>query len=279
MNNYNDGNYSEMPEEEKYNSNSINQKQGMGQEPSNPEEDMPEEERFFNDFTHPDIDNRDPSLGNNYIKIYEEEIPFEIRYENSNITEEDKSVFKSLVCKILTTDEMSQQINIKIEISNDSDLSFYYTTEINSSLFQKIKEEQKLTCDYTNFSDLLMKYFDFFNDNKKSYLGVLNIKNDKNAKMELMENLDYKIVELIYLDFTPAPQELISNQINYRYNSLRAVEDLMQNKVDIINNILKETDPQLIQEVRDEIARDNELNKSVSKKEKSIKNSQNNINK
>lgn len=54
---------------------------------------------------------------------------------------------------------------------------------------------------------------------------------------------------------------------------MRAVEDLMKNKVDIINNILKETDPQLIQEVRDEIARDNELNKSVSKKEKSIKNS------
>lgn len=274
MKNYNDvQHYSDVPEEEKNYNNSINQKQNMENNLQNPEGDMPEEERFFNDFTHPDIDNKDPSLEKNLIKIYEEEIPFEIRYEYANLFEEDKSLFKSLICKILITDEMLEQIKIKIEIANDSDLNFYYTTEITSSSFEKIKEEQKLTCDLMNFSELLIKYFDFCLNNTKSYIAVLNLKTDKKAKMELMENLEYKIVELISLEFSQASQDLISKQISYRYNSMRAVEDLMQNKIDIINNILKENDPQLITEVKNELSKSNELIKTSSKNVKSIKNS------
>ena len=291
---YDDGHFQDdMPEEEQYYNNTHNQNQGPGGEPGQPEQEMPEEERFFKDFTHPDIDSKDPSLGNNLIKIYEEEIPFELRYETDNLTEEDKSVFKSLICKVLSTDEMSEQVNIKIEIASDSDLYFYYKTEINSSLFDKIKEEQKLTCDFMNFSDLLIKYFDLCLNNTKSYLAVLSIKTDKNAKMELMENLDYKFVELINLDFSPASQEVISKQICYRYNSMRAVQDLMQNRIDIINNVLREMDPQLISDVKTAIKKSNEEKVIEPKKEKedekekekekennkSIKNSRNDTNK
>ena len=289
---YDDGHFrDDMPEEEQYYNNTHNQNQGQGGEPAQPEQEMPEEERFFKDFTHPDIDSKDPSLGNNLIKIYEEEIPFEIRYETDNLTEEDKSVFKSLICKVLSTDEMSEQVNIKIEIASDSDLYFYYKTEINSSLFDKIKEEQKLTCDFMNFSDLLIKYFDLCLNNTKSYLAVLSIKTDKNAKMELMENLDYKFVELINLDFSPASQEVISKQICYRYNSMRAVQDIMQNRIDIINNVLREMDPQLISDVKTAIKKSNKEKAIEPKKEKedekekekennkSIKNSRNDTNK
>ena len=285
-NSYNndDGQYhDDMPENEEFYNNTYKMNHGMGEEQPNPEEEMPEEERFFKDFTHPDIDSKDPSLGNNLAKIYEEEIPFEIRYETDNLTGEDKSVFKPLICKILATDEMSEQVNIKIEIGSDSDLYFYYTTEITSSLFEKLKEEQKLTCNFLNFSDLLIKYFDLCMKSKNSYMAVLSIKTDKNAKMELMENLDYKFVELINLDFSPASQELISKQISYRYNSMRAVQDLMQNRIDIINDVLKDMDPQLISEVKNKIAKISEEKNFEQKKDKSqeklITNSKKDMNK
>ena len=239
----------DFPEEEKSLSNFKNQdlsNKDMGSQI--PPEEMTDEEKFFKDFNNQEIDERDPSLGKNLIKIYEEEVPFELRYENKK-----KSVFQPLLCKIFSTDETIEQINIKVEIGSYNDLYFYYSTEINSQLFEKIKEEQKLTCTYNNFSDLLIKYFDFCINNQKIYLAVLNLNKDKKVSMELMENLEYKSVQLIKLYFEPASEEIIKEQIKYRYNSMRALEDIVENRIDIINGVLKDFDPPLISEVKREI--------------------------
>ena len=213
-----------------------------------PQEEMTEEEKFFKDFNDQQIDEKDPSLGKNLIKIYEEEVPFELRYED-----EEKSVFQPLLCKILTTDEMQEQINIKVEIASYKDLFFYYTSDVNLQLFEKIKEEQKLTCTYNNFSDLLIKYFDYCINDQKSYLAVLNVHKDKKVSMELLENLEYKFVQLVKMNFELAPEELINEQIKYRYNSMRAMEDIMKNRIDVVNGVLKDLDPPLILEVKREI--------------------------
>ena len=262
--------------EGKYNNYSQNQEfsNNGGKDELPPEGEMTDEERFFKDFTNPDLDSKDPSLGDKLIKIYEEEIPFEIRYSDDNFSEKDKNVFTSLICKVLMTDEMTENINIKIELANDKDLLFYYSADITTEIFEKLKEEQKLTCDFSNFSDLLIKNFDLCMHNAKSFLAVLNIQKNKNAVMELVENLEYKSVDLISLYFSPAPQDLIEKQISYRYNSMRAMEEIMQNRINIINGVLKDYDPPLISEVKKEIQIiKSEYNSSNKEKNKSIKNS------
>ena len=262
--------------EGKYNNYSQNQEfsNNGGKDELPPEGEMTDEERFFKDFTNPDLDSKDPSLGDKLIKIYEEEIPFEIRYSDDNFSEKDKNVFTSLICKVLMTDEMTENINIKIELANDKDLLFYYSADITTEIFEKLKEEQKLTCDFSNFSDLLIKNFDLCMHNTKSFLAVLNIQKNKNAVMELVENLEYKSVDLISLYFAPAPQDLIEKQISYRYNSMRAMEEIMQNRINIINGVLKEYDPPLISEVKKEIQIiKSEYNSSNKEKNKNIKNS------
>ena len=227
-----------------------------------------EEEKFFKDFTNPDIDCQDPSLGDNLIKIYEEEVPFEIRIEDENLSDNDKSIFQSLLCKVFVTDESIEDINIKIEVANDKDLFFYYSSDINSSLFDEIQEKQKLTCDFSNLADLLIKYFDLCIDEPKAYLAVLNLKSDKKAKMELFENLEYKFVELINIDFVPASDDLIREQISYRYNSMRALHEMTQSRIEIINSVLKDYDPQLINEVKTEINKTNEGSKGKNNNKK-----------
>ena len=277
------GSHKEMIEDEKYNNYSqkheFSNNGGNEEFPPEGEGEMTEEERFFKDFTNQDIDNKDPSLGDYLIKIYEEEIPFEVRYLGDNFSEKDRSVFTSLICKILMTDEMSEKIDIKIEIANDNDLLFYYTADITTEIFEKLKEEQKLTCNFTNFSDLLIKNFDLCINNKKTYLAVLNVQKNKNAIMELMENLEYKSVDLISLFFVPASKDLIEKQISYRYNSLRAMDEIMQNRIEIVNGVLKDYDPQLITEIKKEIEKINSENNSLDKeKNKNIKNSKVSIN-
>lgn len=260
--NYDNG----MPEEEKYYNNSNNQDM-------NQDEDDPVK-KFFEDFNNEDIDFKDPSLDDQLVKIYEEEVPFEIRTEDENLSENEKSIFQNLVCKIFSTDESIEQINVKIEIANDKDLFFYYSCEIDSTLFDEIKENQKLTCNFNDFPELLIKYFDFCIKEQKSYLAVMNIKSDKKAVMELLENLEYKFVELININFVPASDDLIREQISYRYNSMRATHEITQSRIEIINGVLKDHDPQLITEVKKEIDKANNVNsaKNRSIKNKNIKN-------
>lgn len=258
---YNNNHYEnkeEIPYNNFHNQDFSIRDEGGGEIP--PEEEMPEEEKFFNDFIHVDIDNKDPSLRDNLVKIYEEEIPFEIRYENEN----EKNSFQSLIIKILITDEENDEIIIKIEIANDNDLFFYYTTKLTFGIFIKLKEEQKLKCSYNNISDLFIKYLDFCMNNPKTYFAVLNIKKDKKANMEIIENLEFKCAQLINLDFSPAPKALINQQISYRYNSLRAVENITQNKIDIINRVLKQCDPLLISEVKKSILKNKSDNTLMS---------------
>lgn len=223
------------------------------------EAESTEEERFFNDFTIQEIDNEDPSLGNQLIKIYEEEIPFEIRYDDENLSEDKKIKSQSLLCKILITDEMIEQIYLKIEIASDIDLFFYYSIKIDLELFETIKKEQNLNCNFNDFSDLLIKYLDFCNSDQKQFVVILNVQKDRNANMQLIQNLDYKWVQLLNINFNPISEDLIRKQIIYRYNSLRAMNDITQNRINIINDVLKDFDPPLIKEVRDEISKNNNI--------------------
>ena len=239
-----------MEEKEYYNNIPPNESQGGNIPPNG--EDMPEEERFFKDFTNQDIDNRDPSLGQDLIKIYEEEIPFEIRKENQDVS--DNGTFESLLCKILASDETNHLPRTVIEIGCDKDLFFYYKCEINSELFEAIKESQNLTCNFNDFSDLLINFFDDCIKDTKKYLAVFTVLNNEKGKMELLENLEHKFGELISLDFKSVSDDIIRQQISYRYNSMRATNDIVQNRIDIINKVLKEMDPQLIFEVKKEVS-------------------------
>ena len=186
------------------------------------------------------------------MKIYEEEVPFEIRVEDDEIS--NGGTFESLLCKILVSENIKTQQVIKFEIGCDKDLFFYYSSEVNSEIFENLKETQKLTCNFDNFSDLVIKFFDDCISDKKKFLAVFNLKNDGEAKMELFENLEHKFGELISLDFKPVSEEIIKQQITYRYNAMRATNDIIQNRIGIINEVLKDLDPQLIPEVKKDIS-------------------------
>ena len=241
-----------MEEEEYYNNNMPPYQSENNNLP--PEGgDMPEDEKFFKDLTNEDIDMRDPSLGKDLLKIYEEEVPFEIREDKEELSSEN-GIFESLLCKIFVCEDINQQSKVKFEIGCDKDLFFYYFCEVSPELFESLKENQKLTCNFDNFSDLVIQFFDNCISDTKKFLAVFTLKNDGKAKMELFENLEHKFAELIALDFSPASDDIIRQQITFRYNAMRATDDIAQNRIDIINGVLKDLDPQLIHEVKKDVS-------------------------
>ena len=140
-------------------------------------EDMTEDEKFFNIFYNEEIDQKDPSLDGEYIKYYEEEIPFELRIEGKKPPKD--SIFVNLIFKILIDSLDDNFSKVKLEIVCDKDLFFYYSTVINLDVFNKYKMKQKLLNKFVDFPDLLAKYLDLCINEPKNYLLVFNVKKIK----------------------------------------------------------------------------------------------------
>lgn len=219
-------------------------------------EEIPKEEEFFYYFTDEEIDKRDPSIEIGLIKIYEEEVPFEIRIHHEN-KDKEKSIFELLLCKIFVPEKIDKNTEfiINFEIASNKDLFFYYETKINQSSFEQIQKQQKLICGIEKLYDLLIKYLDLCIEKRQKYMEVFNIQNDKMAKLELIENLDFKFVELINLKFSPVNKDIINKQIIYRYNSMRSLLYITQNRINIINGVLKDNAPSLISEIKKSLSK------------------------
>jgi hypothetical protein len=217
-------------------------------------EDMPEEERFFNIFYNEEIDQKDPSLEGEYIKFYEEEIPFELRIEGKKPP--NNSIFVNLIFKILIDSLDDNFSKVKLEIVCDKDLFFYYSTVINIDVFDKYKMKQKLLNKFIDFPDLLAKYLDLCINDPKNYLLVFNVKKNKSGIMELYENLNIKCAEVLSLNFSPVTNDdVIRKQIIYRYKSMKTILNIAKERAKIINDVLNESDPELIPLVKKSISK------------------------
>ena len=217
-------------------------------------EEMPDDEKFFNIFYNEEIDQKDPSLEGEYIKYYEEEIPFELRIEGKKSPND--STFVNLIVKILIDSLDDNFTKVKLEIVCDKDLFFYYSTVINLDVFNKYKMKQKLLNKFVDFPDLLAKYLDLCINEPKNYLLVFNVKKNKNAIMELNENLSIKCAEVLNLNFSPVTNDdIIRKEIIYRYKSMKTIFNIVKERANIINDVLNESDPDLIPLVKKRVSK------------------------
>ena len=80
-------------------------------------------------FDFREIEEKDPSLSEGHKMLYDREVPFELRLEDSNGPQEVAS-FEALRCKILLGGEESNPSQIRLELSCENDLFFHFTSDI-----------------------------------------------------------------------------------------------------------------------------------------------------
>lgn len=66
------------------------------------------------------------------------------------------------------------------------------------------------------------------------------------ARLDFIQNIEYKFIELLSLDFVNSPDVTVRKQISYRYNALKTKVTLMQDRINQINNIVKLKNPSLL---------------------------------
>ena len=89
---------------------------------------MKDDNTIHNTFDFSEIDEKDPSLSEGHRCIYDKEVPFELRLDDSNGPQEVAS-FEAIRAKILLGGDESNPVQIRIELSCENDLFFHFTSE------------------------------------------------------------------------------------------------------------------------------------------------------
>eukprot|EP00668_Euglena_longa_P001071 GGOE01001279.1.p1 GENE.GGOE01001279.1~~GGOE01001279.1.p1 ORF type:complete len:234 (+),score=51.81 GGOE01001279.1:96-797(+) len=196
------------------------------------------------------IDEMDPSLADGYRIIYDREVPFELRTQESSQRPHDVGTVEGIKVKVLCLGEDSNLLSLRIELSSESDLFFHFCCNINHIGFRQLQEEQKLMCEFKGFATILLRMLNRCIKEPQMFLAILILTSDGSAVLEFIQNMEYKFVELLVLPFKESPEYIIRQQISYRYNSLRSRLSMMQARLQDINAVVKVKNPSLLMQLQ-----------------------------
>jgi len=201
---------------------------------------------FLDAFDFTAIEEMDPSLAEGHRVVYDREVPFELRVQDAEIGPQEVGTLEAIRCKILALgDEQSPQ-HCRIELTSENDLFFHYTHSVDEHGFRAMQEHQKLMIDFPDYVSVVIKMLNNCIKEPHSYLAVFVMQRDGNARLDFIQNMEYKFVELLSCDFVASPEEVVRQQITFRYNSVKSRLALMQARLQDINALVKVKNPSLL---------------------------------
>ena len=79
-----------------------------------------------------------------------------------------------------------------------------------------------------------------------SFLAVFIMNRDGTAKLDFIQNIEYKFIELLSADFMASSEEIVRQSITFRYNSVKSKVALMEARLKDVNNLVKVKNPSLL---------------------------------
>eukprot|EP00920_Eleutheroschizon_duboscqi_P001890 GHVT01004960.1.p1 GENE.GHVT01004960.1~~GHVT01004960.1.p1 ORF type:complete len:185 (-),score=17.08 GHVT01004960.1:2003-2557(-) len=145
----------------------------------------------------------------------------------------------------LQGDEASPR-SIRIELTSENDLFFHYTNSVDEASFRKMQEGQKLMIDFSDYVGILIKMFNSCIKEPHSFLAVFIMDRGGRARLDFIQNMEYKFVELLSCEFNQSSEDSIRQHISYRYNAVKSKMAMMQARLQDINALVKVRNPSLL---------------------------------
>jgi hypothetical protein len=77
-------------------------------------------------------------------------------------------------------------------------------------------------------------------------MNVLYVHRDGSGRMDFIQNVGFKFVELLSVDFLLTPSDVIKEHIIFRYFSVRKQVDMLQARLHDVNELVKNKSPSLL---------------------------------
>ncbi|GMI38802.1 hypothetical protein TeGR_g4992 [Tetraparma gracilis] len=191
------------------------------------------------------ISEMDPSIADGYRVIYERETPLELRLQENNMPQQ-VGTLEAIKAKVLVLGDEHTLQSIRVELSSEADLFFHYMHVIDEAGFLAIQEQQKLMVEFADYPNVLIRMLNSCIKEPQSHLAVFVMKQDVDARLDFIQNMEYKFVELMSCHFIRSPEEIVQHQITYRYNAMKTRVQLMESRLRDVNNLVKLKNPSLL---------------------------------
>lgn len=191
-------------------------------------------------------DDIDPSLIGGYRVIYDRETPFELRIQDSDLTPQQVGSLEAIKVKILVHGDDGDIQAVKVELSTESDLFFLYTHTCDYETFAMMQDQQKLMIEFADYANVLIRMLNNCIKEPHNHLAVYLMQADGRARLDFIQNMEYKFVELLSVDFMRTPEEIIRQHISFRYNSMKMRLQVLQTRLHEVNSIVKTKNPSLL---------------------------------
>ncbi|KAL0251247.1 hypothetical protein GEMRC1_000460 [Eukaryota sp. GEM-RC1] len=100
--------------------------------------------------------------------------------------------------------------------------------------------------DIEEFPQVLIRMINQVLKEPHSHLAVMFLASDGSARLDFIQSMGYKYVELLSLTFHAASESVVRQSISFRYNSLKSRLALTNNRLAEINSIIKVKNPSLL---------------------------------
>lgn len=162
----------------------------------------------------------DPSLAGNFRCICDKEFTLELR----NAEEPDEAsgavlLFKMKVMVQTTGDKVDA---IRVDLTNEDDIFFYYRHACDEASFREIQAQQKLTCTFSDYHGIVLRCVNKVVKEPSVTMAVLYLSpKERTARVDFIQNMEYKFLELLAINFKECPTDVMHKMANFRYQSMK----------------------------------------------------------
>lgn len=136
--------------------------------------------------------------------------------------------------------------SIRMEFSSESDLFFHYVHAIDDRNYSFVQDQQKLVVEFHDYPNVLIRMLNACIREPHVHLAIFVIRGEHDARLDFIQNMEYKFVELLSCACERSPEDIVQKQITFRYNALKQKLSMMQSRLHEINNLVKVKNPSLL---------------------------------
>lgn len=143
----------------------------------------------------------------------------------------------------------SHYTEINMEINNDSDLFFVYVCRMDQKRFQKVKKQQGINFPFSHLLAMLVKQLQLCDKQISQYAAIFYLNPNASPRLDFIQNIEYKRIQLISFEFEELPEELLKDYITYRFTKLKKSNELIVTKIKTIIGEVKLKNPKLLKTI------------------------------
>ncbi len=102
---------------------------------------------------------------------------------------------------------------------------------------------------FGDYPNILIRMLNAVIREPHTHLAILTLFGDdstNSARLDFIQNMEYKFVELMSCSCEPSPEDIVQHHITYRYNAMKQRLSIMQSRLHDINTLVKTKNPSLL---------------------------------